>query len=43
MDNPIKNRIEKANKIATDRILRSRPFLIDIKPAIEVMPKMKKN
>ena len=43
MDNPIKNRVEKANKIATDRILRSRPFLIDIKPAIEVMPKMKKN
>jgi hypothetical protein len=43
MDNPIKNRVEKANKIATDRILRSRPVLVDIKPAIEVMPKMKKN
>jgi hypothetical protein len=30
MDNPIKNRVEKANKIATDRILKSRPFLVDI-------------
>src|SRR5215203_6303956 len=39
----LKNRVAKANKIATDRILRSRPFLVDIKPAIEVMPKMKKN
>src|SRR5215210_8804072 len=43
MVNPIKNRVEKANKIATDRILRSRPFLVDIKPAIEVLPEMKKN
>ena len=43
MDKPIKNRVEEANKIATERILKSRPLLIDIKPAIEVMHNMKKN
>jgi Protein of unknown function (DUF1116) len=43
MDKPIKNRVEEANKIATEKILKSRPLLIDIKPAIEVMPNMKKN
>ena len=43
MDKPLKNRVEEANKIATERILKSRPILIDIKPAIEVMHNMKKN
>jgi hypothetical protein len=43
MDKPIKNRVEEANKIATERILKSRPLLVDIKPAIEVMHNMKKN
>src|ERR671934_2272917 len=43
MDKSIKNRVEEANKIATERILKSRPLLIDIKPAIEVMHNMKKN
>jgi hypothetical protein len=43
MGKPIKNRVEEANKIATEKILKSRPLLIDIKPAIEVMHNMKKN
>jgi hypothetical protein len=43
MDKPIKNRVEEANKTAIKRILKSRPLLIDIKPAIEVMHNMKKN
>jgi Protein of unknown function (DUF1116) len=43
MDKPIKNRVEEANKIATEKILKSRPLLIDIKPAIKVMHNMKKN
>lgn len=43
MDKPLKNRVEEANKIATERILKSRPILNDIKPAIEVMHNMKKN
>jgi hypothetical protein len=43
MDKPIKNRVEEANKIATERILKSRPLLVDIKPAIKVMDNMKMN
>jgi len=43
MDKPIKNRIEEANNIATEKILKSRPLLLDIKPAIDVLPNMKKN
>jgi hypothetical protein len=43
MDKPIKNMVEEANKIATEKILKSRAFLIDIKPAIKVLPNMKKN
>jgi Protein of unknown function (DUF1116) len=43
MGKPIKNRVEEANKIATEKILKSRPLLIDIKPAIKVMHNMKKN
>ena len=43
MDKPIKNKIEEANKIATEKILKSRPLLLDIKPAIDVLPNMKKN
>ena len=43
MDKPIKNKIEEANRIATEKILKSRPLLLDIKPAIDVLPNMKKN
>ena len=43
MDKPIKNKIEEANKTATEKILKSRPLLLDIKPAIDVLPNMKKN
>lgn len=43
MDKPIKNKIEEANKIATEKILKSRPLLLDIKPAIDVLSNMKKN
>ena len=43
MDKPIKNRIEEANNIATEKILKSRPLLLDIKPAIDGLPNMKKN
>jgi hypothetical protein len=43
MEKPIKNKIEEANKIATEKILKSRPLLLDIKPAIDVLPNMKKN
>lgn len=43
MGKPIKNRVEEANKIATEKILKSRPLLLDIKPAIDVLSNMKKN
>ncbi len=39
----IKEKIENANKEAIDKILTSRPILVDVKPAIEVVPGMKKN
>lgn len=35
--------VEKANKRALENILNSRPKLVDIRPAIEVIPGMKKN
>lgn len=38
----IKAKIESANKEAVQRVLSSKPFLIDVKPAIEVLPGMKK-
>jgi uncharacterized protein DUF1116 len=43
MSEQIKNRIEDANRQAVERVLRSRPILVDIKPAIEVLSGMKKN
>jgi len=43
MNGELKNKIEEANNTAIERILKSRPLLIDIKPAIEVLPNMKKN
>jgi Protein of unknown function (DUF1116) len=43
MSKSIKNRIENANKLATEKILKSRPLLIDIKRAIDVLHNMKKN
>ncbi len=38
----IKAKIESANKEAVQRVLSSKPFLIDVKPAIEVLPGMNK-
>lgn len=38
----IKVKIESANREAIQRVLTSRPFLVDVKPAIEVLPGMKK-
>jgi len=38
----IKAKIESANKEAIQRVLTSKPFLIDVKPAIEILPGMKK-
>ena len=43
MANGIKEKIENANKKAVDKILTSNPVLVDVKPAIEVVPGMKKN
>ena len=43
MSKSIKNRIEEANKLATEKMLKSRPLLIDIKRAIDVLHNMKKN
>ncbi|MGI0015377.1 MAG: DUF1116 domain-containing protein [Nitrososphaera sp.] len=38
----IKVKIESANEEAIQRVLTSKPFLVDVKPAIEVLPGMKK-
>ncbi len=38
----IKARVESANKEAIQRVLSSKPYLVDVKPAIEVLPGMKK-
>lgn len=38
----IKSKIESANKEAVQHVLSSKPFLIDVKPAIEVLPGMNK-
>lgn len=43
MNGKLKNKIKEANSTAIERILKSRPLLVDIKPAIEVLPNMKKN
>ena len=43
MTNGIKEKIENANKKAIDKVLTSNPILVDIKPAIDVVPGMKKN
>jgi hypothetical protein len=43
MSEQIKNKIEDANREAVEKVLRSRPILVDVKPAIEVLPRMKKN
>jgi hypothetical protein len=42
MSEDIKAKIESANKEAIKRVLTSKPFLVDVKPAIEVLPGMKK-
>ena len=39
----IKERIEEANNKALDRMRLSRPILVDIKRARDILPKMKKN
>jgi hypothetical protein len=43
MNEQMKNKIEKANITAIERVLKSTPLLVDIRPAIEVLPNMKKN
>ena len=43
MEPGIKEKIEDANKKAIDKVLNSKPLLIDVKPAIEVIPGMKQN
>ena len=43
MANGIKEKIEDANEKAIDKVLTSNPILVDVKPAIEVVPGMKKN
>ena len=43
MGNGIKEKIQDANKKVIDKILTSNPILVDVKPAIEVVPGMKKN
>lgn len=42
MAEDIKSKIEAANKTAIQKVLSSRPYLVDVKPAIEVLPNMKK-
>ena len=42
MNKEMKNKIEEANSIATERILKSIPVLVDVKPAIEAHPKHEK-
>ena len=43
MSEQIDNRMKDANKKAVERIQSSRPVLVDIKSAIEVILRMKKN
>jgi len=43
MGNGIKEKIEDANKKAIGKVLASNPILVDVKPAIDVVPGMKKN
>jgi hypothetical protein len=43
MNEQMKNKIEKANSTAIERVLKSTPVLVDIRPAIEVLPNMKRN
>jgi hypothetical protein len=38
----IKAKIESANATAVQRVLASKPHLVDVKPAIEVLPDMNK-
>jgi hypothetical protein len=42
MAEDIKSKIEAANKVAVQKVLSSRPYLVDVKPAIEVLPGMGK-
>ncbi|CAN5311945.1 DUF1116 domain-containing protein [soil metagenome] len=39
----VKRRIEEANSLALKKVLNSRPLLVDIRRAIDVLPRMKKN
>ena len=41
MNEQMKNKIEKANSTAIERVLKSTPVLVDIRPAIE-FPKHEK-
>jgi hypothetical protein len=42
MSEDIRSKIEAANKTAIQKVLSSRPYLVDVEPAIEVLPGMKK-
>ncbi|MEM3403254.1 MAG: DUF1116 domain-containing protein [Nitrososphaeria archaeon] len=39
----IKDQINAANKLSIEKILESQPLLVDVKPAFEVIPGLKKN
>lgn len=43
MTKNLKKKIENANRIAIERMLNAKPVLIDVQPAIEVIPRMKEN
>ena len=43
MNAEMKNKVEEANSIATERILKSTPILVSVRPAIETIPGMKRN
>ena len=43
MNKQIEKRIKEANRKAVERVLKSRPILVDIKQAREALPNLKKN
>lgn len=43
MNEEMKNKVEEANSIATERILKSTALLVNVRPAIEAIPSMKSN
>jgi hypothetical protein len=43
MNEEMKNKVEEANSIATERILKSTALLVNVRPAIDAIPSMKRN